>query len=273
MSTVVAAGFFDGVHLGHRRILHGADVALTFKNHPLSVLKPGSEPSLIMSYGAKESAIKGCGVGKVIAIEFTKELSQVSAEDILVFFEGCSKIRCGADWRFGKEAKGDADFLRAHGFDVEVVSYVEVDGERVSSSCIRSALDSGDIIRANRMLGRAWSVEGLVVSGKGVGTKIGFPTVNMQLASEIQQIPSGVYEVSACGCRAIANFGYAPTMGLDAWRSKVLELHFKDLPDDLPKSGYCKVEFIDFIRPERKFNSIDELKRAIADDCKKVFGV
>lgn len=275
MSGVVAAGFFDGVHLGHRKILEGADAALTFKNHPSSILHPEDEPTLLMTFAEKEEVIKSCGVKKVIALDFTRELASEPPEKFIEFLSSFSKIRCGADWRFGKGAKGNAEFLRARGFEVEVVEYAEFQGERISSTRIRSALKKGDLESANAMLGRNWSVLGEKVTGKGVGRALGYPTVNLKILNTPPELPAGVYEVSAFGVKAIANWGYAPTMGEDAWKEKTLEIHFKgDTPkafDDIAKSNQVKIEFTRFIRQERKFATLEDLKRQIKEDCEKVF--
>lgn len=275
MSGVVAAGFFDGVHLGHRKILEGADAALTFKNHPSSILHPEAETTLLMTFAEKEEVIKSCGVKKVIALDFTRELASEPPEKFIEFLSSFSKIRCGADWRFGKGAKGDAEFLRARGFEVEVVAYAEFQGERISSTRIRSALKKGDLESANAMLGRNWSVLGEIVTGKGVGRALGYPTVNLKILNTPPELPAGVYEVSTFGVKAIANWGYAPTMGEDAWKEKTLEIHFKgDTPkafDDIAKSNQVKIEFTRFIRQERKFANFEELKRQIKEDCEKVF--
>lgn len=276
MPGVVAVGFFDGVHLGHRKILEGADAALTFKNHPSSVLSPGSAKALLMPYSEKEELIRSCGVKNVIALDFTSELASMPPDRFVEFMGSCSKVRCGADWRFGKGAKGDAEFLRERGFEVEVVPYAELDGERISSTRIREALAKGDLTLANQMLGRNWSVAGEMVRGKGVGRELGYPTVNLMISKSLPELPAGVYEVSAFGVKAIANFGYAPTMGDASWKEKTLEIHFKgDCPAELSQlvdgSG-LKVEFVRFIRPERKFATLDELKAQIAVDCGMVWG-
>lgn len=275
MPGVVAVGFFDGVHLGHRRILEGADAALTFRNHPSSVLRPESAKTLLMPYSEKEEFIRACGVKNVIALDFSPELASMPPERFIDFIASFSKVRCGADWRFGKGAKGDAEFLRGRGFEVEVVPYAELDGERISSTRIRAALEKGDLNSANRMLGRNWRLTGAIVRGKGVGRELGYPTVNLEILNSPPELPAGVYEVDVFGIKAIANFGYAPTMGDAAWKEKILEIHFKggrpsDL-DDLAAGAGLKVEFVRFIRPERTFATFEELKAQIATDCAMVF--
>lgn len=270
MARVLAAGFFDGVHLGHRKILNGADAALTFRNHPLSVLLPSEAPPLLMTFGERVAEIRACGVEDVFALDFTRELADTSPEDFAgrIRAMGAEVVRCGANWRFGRGGVGDAEFLRRHGFSVEVVSYAEYDGGPVSSTRIREALKDGRIDDANAMLGRPWRVSGEVASGKGFGSKMGFPTVNLRLPAFLPKIPLGVYEVSACGARAIANWGVAPTMGERAWPEPVLELHF---PGECPaecSEGPVAVDFLRFIRHERKFATLDELKAQIESDCR-----
>ena len=278
----LAVGFFDGVHLGHQAILKGADAALTFRNHPLSVLAPERAPRLIMSVEERVAAIKACGVKHVEMLDFTPELAEMSAEefvDFLVKRKGFrfSSLRCGANWRFGKGGAGDAEFLRSRGFAVEVVPYAEYKGERVSSSRIRAALERGEIEDANAMLGRKFEVQGLKFKGKGLGTKIGYPTLNLRIperesceCGESSRIVlrRGVYEVELGGLKGIANYGTAPTMGDKAWRKNVLEVHLlEDSPDSLDSRSALVVSFCRFLRPERKFDSIDDLKRQIAADC------
>jgi glycerol-3-phosphate cytidylyltransferase-like family protein len=165
MPGVVAVGFFDGVHLGHRRILEGADAALTFRNHPSSVLRPESAKTLLMPYSEKEEFIRACGVKNVIALDFTPELASMPPEKFIDFIASFSKVRCGADWRFGKGAKGDAEFLRGRGFEVEVVPYAELDGERISSTRIRAALEKGDLKLFARSVNNYWRDKKLLDPG------------------------------------------------------------------------------------------------------------
>ena len=275
MRGVVAAGFFDGVHLGHRSILAGADCALTFRNHPLAILRPELAPPLLMSYEEREEAIRACGVGKVVALDFTAELACTPAEDFArEWLSGADAVRCGANWRFGAGGRGDANLLRGMGLRVEVAPYSMFGGSRISSTRIREAIAEGDMALAAGMLGRPWAVTGEVFSGKGLGRALGFPTLNIRPDASLQRPPRGVYEVEACSRRAVANWGVAPTMGGDAWREDVLELHFDgEPPVEAPApGGRAKVSILRFIRPERRFDSVDELKAAIAADCAVLFG-
>ena len=270
----LAVGFFDGVHRGHQAILHGADAALTFSNHPLSVLAPERAPRLLMSVEERVEAIRACGIGEVSVLDFTPELARLTAEDFskkLVDAGSGVVVRCGDNWRFGKGGVGDAAFLRARGIEVEVVSYVDYRGEPVSSSRIRRCLSEGTIEEANDMLGRPYSVRGEVVSGKGMGAGIGFPTLNIATARALP-LRFGAYAVTVGGRKGVANFGLAPTMGEKAWREPVLEVHL--LGDEpVASPGTAAVSFVRFLRAERKFGSLDDLKRQIAEDCEKVKGM
>ena len=284
--TSLAIGFFDGVHLGHRAILEGADAALTFRNHPLTVLAPEKAPRLIMSCEERVAAIKACGVKDVTVLDFMPELAAMSPDEFVTrhlassFSRLPSFVRCGANWRFGKGGAGDAAFLRSRGIAVEVAPYVEYKGERVSSSRIRAALERGEIEDANAMLGRRFEVQGLRFEGKGLGRELGYPTVNLRISerescecgeSSRIVLRRGVYEVEFGGLKGIANYGTAPTMGDKAWGKAVLEVHLlegsPDSPDLRDSRSACVVSLCRFLRPERKFDSLDDLKRQIAADC------
>ena len=280
--TSLAVGFFDGVHLGHQAILKGANAALTFRNHPLTVLAPERAPRLIMTPEERVATIKACGVGEVTVLDFTPELAAMSPDEfftrhLMSFVSRLpSSVRCGANWRFGAGGTGDAAFLRAHGVNVEVVPYAEYKGERISSSRIRRCLENGEIEDANAMLGRRFQVSGFRFQGKGLGARIGYPTVNLEISEreshesgEFSRIVlrRGVYEVEVEGVKGIANYGFAPTMGDKAWTRPILEIHF--LGDSFDSFNLCSelpVSFLRFIRPEKKFKTIDDLKRQIAAD-------
>ena len=276
----VAVGFFDGVHVGHQAILRRATRAFTFRNHPLSVLDPEKAPRLIMSPEAKAAAMRACGVEEVDVVDFTSETAALAPEE----FAARHLVRagrprpvvvCGENWRFGAGGRGDAALLREMGFDVEVVPYAVHDGAAVSSSRIRRCLEAGEVDAANVMLGRPYSLSGARFRGKGLGSSIGFPTVNIAIPHEPPfLLPRGVYEVSVCGRRAIANAGVAPTLGEGAWGEPVVEVHFPnaggDAAEAVAESGTLVVAFLRFIRPERKFASLDELKRQIEEDVRRL---
>ena len=267
-----AVGFFDGVHLGHQAILKGADAALTFRTHPLSIIAPDRAPRLLMDFESREKEIKSCGVREVRAFDFTDGFSRLTPDEFLAeagIIPGV-KVRCGSNWRFGRGGVGDAEYLRAHGIEAEVVPYVSYKGERVSSTRIRKSLESGEVEDANAMLGRPFEVRGVRFPGKGEGAKLGCPTVNLSLDSLNVRLPLGVYVVESNGRRAVANYGLAPTFGARAWERPVMEVHFLGLAFET-QDVRMKLSFslLRFLRPERKFASLDELKAQLALDCKE----
>ena len=277
----LALGFFDGVHLGHQAILTGADVALTFENHPLSVLAPSRAPRLIMSWAERARAIAALGVN-VTALEFNADLAGWSPEKFLDYLRGFAaargwragdplSVRCGANWRFGRGGAGDAAWLTAHGVHAEVIPYAEYQGAPISSTRIRGELEAGGIAAAVAMLGHSFALVGRRVPGKALGRRLGFPTVNLCLRPDAPRLRFGVYEIVADGVKAVANFGVAPTCGEEAWNEPVLEIHFPPDWSDTHR-GMMNVEFRRFIRPERKFASVAELQAAIAADVATVFG-
>ena len=307
----VAVGFFDGVHLGHREILRGADAALTFRNHPLSVLAPDKAPRLLMSPEAKVASIRALGVREVVALDFTPDFAALTPDDFISFlldrfsrgqspsdssirrfvdssicrivespnpqiFESKNRgidestnfslnLRAGANWRFGRGGIGDAEFLRSRGIPIEIVPYAEYRGEPISSTRIRRALAAGALADAAAMLGRPVTLSGRVASGKHLGRELGFPTVNI-VPDSAPELPLGVYSARLAGVRAIANYGFAPTTGSRAWTSPVLELHFLEPGFPETFAGTVPVELVSFLRPERKFASLDDLRAQIARD-------
>ena len=274
--SVLAVGFFDGVHLGHQAILRGADAALTFRSHPLSVLAPDRAPPLMMGLDERVAAIRACGVRDVVALDFTSELAALSPAEFVEKAKGIfpfSSLRCGADWRFGRGGEGNAEWLRARGTPVEVAPYAEWRGERISSSRIRAALSRGEVEEAGAMTGRTLCVAGRRFHGKGMGGSLGFPTVNLASdAPVLRLLPRGVYQVEAAGALGVANYGVAPTLGDRAWESPVLEIHFPGGVPALPEGdgAELRVSVLRFIRPERRFASLADLKAQIAADCAAV---
>lgn len=269
----VAIGFFDGVHLGHQAILKDADVALTFENHPLSLLKSEKAPRLIMSLEDRLAAIRACGVKRVEALKFDAELAALSPEEFLELLKAFANtlsnpfsIRCADNWRFGKGGVGDAAWLTARGIPVAVVPYAEYRGEPISSTRIRAALEAGAIEDANAMLGRAYTISGEIFSGKGKGKTLGYPTVNIRPTIE-SMVPKGVYEVEIAGVKAIANYGFAPTFDANAWSEPVWEIHFLTSRTSRTSQISQTFSLLRFIRGERKFASLEDLKRQIALDC------
>ncbi len=267
----LAIGFFDGVHLGHRAILAGADAALTFSNHPISVLAPERAPKLIMSQTARLAELKKA-VPTVHVLAFDAALASVSSlsflRRLMHRFPDLETVRCGDNWRFGAGGAGDARFLREHGLRVDVVPYATWRGFRVSSTRIRTALADGDVAAATAMLGRPYALEGTVRAGKGLGRDLGFPTVNVVPDAE-PPLRFGVYAVDTPLGRGLANWGLAPSAGDAAWMSPVLEVHLEDRPASVPER--LGVTIRRFVRDERKFDTREALVAQIAADVQAAF--
>src|SRR5918992_3728938 len=180
----VAIGTFDGVHVGHRAVIDGADTVLTFEPHPLAVIHPEALPKLIMPFEVKRDVIEGLGVEELVVIPFDREFASLSAEEfidrVLVEKLGAKRVSVGENFRFGAKAKGDPEMLASRAeFSTRVVPLVEVDGETVSSSRIRALIAAGEVDAAMRCLGAPFIFEGPVVSGDQRGRKMGFPTANL----------------------------------------------------------------------------------------------
>lgn len=267
----LAIGFFDGVHLGHRAILAGADAALTFANHPLSVLAPERAPKFITPPAVRLAELKKC-VPTVHVLEFDAALAAVTPlsflRRLLRWFPDLEAVRCGGNWRFGAAGAGDARFLRERGLRVEVVPYATWRGFRVSSTRIRTALAEGDVAAASAMLGRPYVLEGDVRAGKGLGRDLGFPTINVVPDAE-PPLRRGVYAVDTPLGRGLANWGVAPSAGDAAWTSPVLEVHLENRPDVVPDR--LDVEINRFVRDERKFETREALVAQIAADVQAAF--
>ncbi len=265
----LAVGFFDGVHLGHQRILAHADAALTFTNHPATVFAPDRAPRLLMTVEERLAAISALGVGRVVACDFTPALADqpahAFANSLRQEFPDLGEVFCGPNWTFGAGGTGTADTLRALGFNVTVVPFATWRGEPVSSTRIRVALGEGDVSAAAAMLGRPYAASGHIVPGKGAGRTIGFPTLNVMPALGDLPLARGVYAVDTPLGRGLANWGVAPTMGARAWPEPVLEVHLLAAPSaSVPVS--LRVTFTAFIRPERTFATVAELQEQIARD-------
>ncbi len=274
----LAVGFFDGVHIGHRRILANADAALTFLEHPASVFAPDRVPPLLMPQEERIAAIAAALAspanihsGRVRALHFTPALAAQSPEDFTRWlretYPDLGTVFCGPNWTFGAGGAGTADTLRASGLSVETVPFVLHDGTPVSSTRIRAALTDGRLDDAAALLGRRYSVTGESFIGKGLGRTIGRPTINLRLPPGIVGLPLGVYAVETPLGAGVANYGLAPTTGERAWTTPTLEVHLLDAPAAVSVPASLPVTFCRHIRPERKFDSIEALKKQIALDA------
>jgi riboflavin kinase / FMN adenylyltransferase len=257
----VAMGFFDGVHVGHREVIDGADTVLTFDPHPIHVIHPEAEPKLIMPFQIKRDVIEGLGVEELVVIPFDRPFSEIEAEEfcsrILVDALGAERVSVGENFRFGKRAKGDPQLLFAREeFETRVVPLIEVDGETVSSSRIRALLAAGDVESAMRCLGAPFLFEGPVVEGDRRGRELGFPTANLVPPDHLVCPGHGVYAAFADGLPAAVNVGVRPTF--ETGRGLLVEAHLIDFDGDL-YGRTLRIAFISRLRGERRFAGVEEL--------------
>src|SRR5919109_604687 len=257
----VAIGTFDGVHLGHRAVIDGADTVLTFEPHPLQVLAPQAAPKLIMPFDIKRDVIDGLGVEELVVIPFDDGFAAIEAEQfceqVLVERLGATKVSVGENFRFGAKARGDTAMLEARSeFETRVVPLVEVDGETVSSSRIRALIAAGEVDLATRCLGAPFLFEGEVVEGDKRGQTLGFPTANVVPDDALVVPGHGVYAAFANGHPAAVNVGVRPMF--DTGRGLLLEAYLIDFDADLYGRS-LRVAFIERLRGERRFPGVEDL--------------
>ena len=260
-SRKVAIGTFDGVHVGHRAVIKGADTVLTFEPHPLSVIHPEAAPKLIMPFEIKRDVIEGLGVCELVVIPFDEGFQSIEAEEfcsqILVERLAAEQVSVGENFRFGRKAKGDPEMLSAHSeFGTRVVPLVEVAGETVSSTRIRAAVAAGDVETATACLGAPFLLEGKVVSGDRRGRELGFPTANIVPSDEFVVPGHGVYAAFANGHSAAVNVGIRPTF--ETGRGLLVEAYLLDFDGDL-YGQTLRVAFIARLRGEKRFEGADDL--------------
>ena len=257
----VAIGTFDGVHVGHRRVIDGADTVLTFEPHPLQVIHPEAAPKLIMPFEVKRDVIDGLGVSELVVIDFNERFRSIQAEQfvsrILIETLGATQVSVGENFRFGARARGDPEMLEASSeFETRVVPLVEVDGETVSSTRVRAQVAAGDVEGAMRCLGAPFLLDGTVVEGDRRGRTLGFPTANVVPDDDLVCPGHGVYAAFANGICAAVNVGVRPTF--ETGRGVLAEAYLIDHDEDLYGQG-LRIAFIARLRGERRFEDVDEL--------------
>jgi riboflavin kinase/FMN adenylyltransferase len=284
-------GTFDGLHLGHRSILLemqrkaqeqlAQTVVLSFDPHPKKVLFPDSEPlPQIQSIEEKALVLEDWGIDHLVLLPFTLELAQLSATDfvrnIIVNGLHAAGVYMGYDHRFGKNRIGDIHLMAqlgdVHGFEVKQMEAYAPDGLPVSSTKIRQALLNGEIVEANKMLGRPFVLQGEVIKGQQLGSKIGFPTANIHVSGEDKLIPKfGVYAATLNWNNkkyAVAlNVGHRPTVS-NALQLNV-EAHILDFNDDIYGKSIT-LELHERLRDEMKMNGLDMLIEQIKKDVQWV---
>ena len=271
----VAIGTFDGVHLGHREVIRGADTVLTFDPHPLSVIHPEATPKLISTLPVKRDLIASLGVEEMVVIPFDKGFSERSAEefvrDVLIDRLGAERVSVGENFRFGKRAQGTAEYLDSHDeFETRVVPLVEVAGETVSSSHIRGLIAAGDVSQAAEFLGEPFLFEGEVVVGDRRGRELGVPTANLVPDDAYVAPGHGVYAASANGYPTAVNVGVRPTF--DSGRGLLVEAHLIGFDGDL-YGQQLRIAFLERMRGERAFESVDALVEQMNRDVEQARGI
>jgi riboflavin kinase / FMN adenylyltransferase len=263
----VAIGTFDGVHLGHREVIRGADTVLTFDPHPLAVIQPDAAPKLIAPFPVKRDLIAELGVEELVVIPFDEGFSEQSPEDfvteVLLGRLGAQRVSVGENFRFGKGASGTADMLSAAEFETRVVPLVEVAGKTVSSSHIRRLIAAGDVKRAAEFLGGPFLFEGEVVPGDRRGRELGVPTANL-VPDEAYVCPAhGVYAAWANDYPTAVNVGVRPTF--ETGRGLLVEAHLIGFDGDL-YGQQLRIAFLERMRGEERFDSVDALVEQMQAD-------
>lgn len=288
--VVLAAGFFDGLHLGHAAVLEKTlSVArrkslvpwvLTFDRHPRSLLSPGSAPPLITNLHSRLSLFEKAQMRGALVIEFGKETASLSAEafagKLLEIFPRLDSVCCGEDWRFAKNGEGTPQFLaemgKCKGFEVNAEKKILLRGREISSTAIRAAILGGEVDLAGEMLGRPFSIAGEVLHGRRIASANGFATANVSLPDLVTP-KCGVYAVSSIICGrmryGVANIGFRPTFPGDIPKKPILEVHFLDFSGDL-YGKRLEISFLRRIRGEVAFPSADALFAQVGEDARFV---
>jgi riboflavin kinase/FMN adenylyltransferase len=284
----LAIGVFDGVHRGHQavistsaahaRLANGTPLVVTFDPHPEKVLRPHAAPHLLTATQHKIALIRNLGVAHLLVIRFDKKFAATPPEEfvreLVTHSKPLREICVGHEWSFGKDRRGNLDLLNHLGgqfdFNVIAIQPVKLNGTVVSSTAIRQAIEQGDLDKAAEMLGRPYTILGTVVQGDGLGKKIGFPTANLSAHSE-QFPPNGVYLADAWldGVlhHGVVNLGYRPTIS-NHRANRILEIHLFDFNRDIYGQD-VEVRFVRYLRPEKKFATLDALVRQIDADVQQ----
>lgn len=282
----LTVGVFDGVHLGHRYLISNLvsrakqqgllSGVVTFKQHPRELLSPHSRPSYLTTLAEREQLLKREGVDMVISLSFTRELADLTAREFVSLLKKYLRLRglvIGPDFALGKNREGNITTLSAlgseMGFTVHAVQPKKMDGEVASSTAIRNALADGNMQKVTRLFGHPFSLQGQVTTGEHRGVGMGFPTANIDVDARQALPPDGVYAtwayVEGRKYQSMTNIGRRPTFGMHNKRTVEVyilsydhEIYGKDL----------KIELVERLRGEKKFENIEALKQQIAEDVK-----
>lgn len=277
----VTIGVLDGVHRGHRALLGQLDedlvrTVLTFDPHPLEVLRPGTPPRLITTIAERVDLLAVAGIECVGVLDLSEIKEQAPEQfitDVLVGKVNAGHVVVGSDFRFGKDRAGDVDLLKTsgkeHGFSVEPVDLVEELGAPISSSRIRGLIESGHVDEAAELLGSRFRLTNTVVDGDKRGRQIGFPTANLRPPPRKLIPATGVY---ACFVRvrdqthpAAVNVGVRPTFGGE---ELLIEAYVLDFSDEI-YGEELTIEFVEYLRPELRFDDVDSLVAHVRDDVSR----
>lgn len=291
--VVLAAGFFDGVHRGHRQVIGrtvsaarrigGVAWVLTFKQHPMKVLRPELAPRLLISNEQKLKQLERLGADGCLFLPFTRSLARLEPEafvDLLATaIPTLARILVGENWRFGRREKGDVvmltDLAGQHHIKVTRIQPVLMSGHSISSTRIRGEVLNGNLKEAATMLGRPFSITGIVVKGWGMGRKLGTPTANLKTDNEVTP-PYGIYAVRVTVGRrcleGVASIGVRPTFPGSETREPAIEVHLLNFKGNLYGKD-LEIFFIKRLRAERKFKSVEALKKQIAVDIQQAVRV
>lgn len=292
-NSVVTIGTFDGAHKGHQKILsrlndiaketQGESILFTFYPHPRMIVFPENHNlKLLQTIDEKVESLASFGLDNLIIYPFTKEFSRLTAfefvRDILVEKLKVKTLVIGYDHQFGRNREGDLEFLKETAkifdFEVEEISAEEVQEVNVSSTKIRQSLNNGNIERANEFLGRPFLCTGIVVEGKKLGRELGFPTLNIQVNNDHKILPKdGVYgvqvQIDEKNFRGMMNIGQNPTVKNSGDQEKKIEVHIFDFNKEIYGTE-VKVFFHNFVRDEKTFSNLEELKSQLIKDEKSV---
>jgi riboflavin kinase/FMN adenylyltransferase len=257
----VAIGVFDGVHLGHRKVIEGAETVLTFDPHPMFVLRHDAAPKLLTPLALKSRLLEQLGAKEMVLIEFNKDFAQVTAEefvrDVLIDRLGATHVSVGENFRFGAKAQGDPAYLATFDeFKTSVVPLVESGGEIVSSTQIRGLIAAGEIGRADALLGYPFTMVGEIIHGDKRGRELGFPTANLA-PDEHDCVPGhGVYAALTDGVPSAVNVGVRPTF--QTGRGVLVESFLIDWSGDL-YGKTVEIQFLERLRGEKRFEGAEPL--------------
>ncbi|KAA3438544.1 bifunctional riboflavin kinase/FAD synthetase [Rufibacter hautae] len=281
--AVVTSGTFDGVHIGHQKILSrlmeaarqsdGQSVVISYWPHPRTVLHPEDDSlHLLSTIEERIEALRAFGVDYLLLLPFTREFAQLSSEEyiqqILIQAIGTKKLVIGYDHRFGKNREGGFDYLQQnaqrYGFTVEEIPRQDIDAVGVSSSKIRTALEHGDVATAAKYLGRPYSLTGTVVKGKQLGRTIGYPTANVEPQEKLKLVPAqGIYAVTVQtqngNYKGMLSIGTNPTV---QGTRQTIEVNIFDFEADL-YGQEITLSFVSYLRAEEKFNGLEALTQQL----------